>query len=673
MQQIRNIGIIAHIDAGKTTLTERILYYAHKIHRMGEVHDGAATMDFMPEEQERGITIASACITCEWNGAVINVIDTPGHVDFTIEVERSLRVLDGVVAVFCGVGGVQPQSETVWRQSEKFNIPKLAFINKMDRPGADFASVLTSMAERLGARPLPVCIPAGSGDDFSGVIDLLVMEHLTFDQANQGAEITRRPLTEAETATASPWRERLIEALADHSDTLLDAYLQGQPLDPDLLRNLIAAGTKQNDWVPVFAGSALRNSGVQPVMDAIVNFLPNPLESWEFSGHSHLSEDIAPLLQPEPAAGLAALVFKVTVENNRPLAFTRIYAGTLTAGDMIHNATRNLDERAAKLFHLEARRREPSENAGPGEIVAISGLNKARTGDTLCARGKHFLLEDITALEPVMTIALEPRNTEEGDKLDEALTRFLIEDPTLSLEVDESSGHRNVSGMGELHLDVLLDRIKREYNIAPRAGRPTVICKETITLQTEIASIFERELGGTTHHGELGLTVMPAPRGQGNSIEIGAPEAGDYPAAFLDAVREGLTDTLQSGALGYSVDDVQVKVTRLARKQGVSSAIGFHMAAGAALREALEQAGPTTLEPLMDVSISVPENHLGDVIGLVSSKSGRVEAVDDIPGGKLIAAVMPLRATFGFSTNLRSASQGRAGLTMQFREFDIAN
>lgn len=673
MEQIRNIGIIAHIDAGKTTLTERILYYAHKIHRMGEVHDGAATMDFMPEEQERGITIASACITCQWDGATINVIDTPGHVDFTIEVERSLRVLDGVVAVFCGVGGVQPQSETVWRQSEKFNIPKLAFINKMDRPGADFPAVLKSMAQRLGAVPLPVCIPSGSGETFNGIIDLLAMEHLSFDQASQGADITRRPLSEEEAATAQPYREHLIEALADHSDAVLDDYLQGKPLDQALLRKIIAAGVKQNQWVPVFAGSALRNSGVQPLMDAIVDFLPNPLESWEFSGHSHLSEDIAPLLQPEPDAGLAALVFKVTVENSRPLAFTRIYAGTLKAGDMLHNATRNVDERAAKLFHLEARRREPSESAGPGEIVAISGMNKARTGDTLCPKGKHFLLEDITALEPVLTIALEPRNTEEGDKLDEALARFLIEDPTLSLEVDEASGHRNVSGMGELHLDVLLDRIKREYNIAPRAGQPTVIRKETVTREAEAASVFERELGNAMHHGEVGVKVTPGPRGQGNSVDIAAPEAGDCPAALIDAVREGLIDTLQSGALGYAVDDVQVTVTHLARKQGVSSAIGFHMAAGAALREALEQAGPACLEPLMDVNINVPEAHLGDVIGLISSKSGRVESVDDAPGGKLIAAIMPLRATFGFSTNLRSASQGRAGLTMQFREFDLAN
>ena len=672
MEEIRNIGIIAHIDAGKTTLTERILYYTHKIHRMGEVHDGAATMDFMPEEQERGITIASACISCAWNGATVNIIDTPGHVDFTIEVERSLRVLDGVVAVFCGVGGVQPQSETVWRQSEKFNIPKLAFVNKMDRPGADFEAVLKSMAERLGARPLPVCIPAGSGDTFSGVIDLVAGEHLSFDQASQGAEITRRPLTEDEAAAARPFYERLIEALADHSDAVLDAYLQGKALDPALLRKIIAAGTKQNQWTPVFAGSALRNSGVQPLMDGIVDFLPNPLEAWEISGRSHLSEDAARLLQPEAQADLAALVFKVVVEASRPLSFVRIYAGTLKVGDMVHNATRGLDERAAKLFHLEARRREPLESVGPGEIAAVSGLHKARTGDTLCAKGHHFLLEDITALEPVMTIALEPRNTEEGDKLDEALGRFLIEDPTLSLEVDESSGHRNVSGMGELHLEVLLERIQREYSIAPRAGRPTVIRKETVTQAGEAVYIFERELGNTMHHGEVGVNVAPAPRGSGNAVEVAAPEAGDFPAALIDAVREGLTDTLQSGALGYSVDDVTVTVTHLARKHGVSSPIGFHMAAGAALREALEKAAPACLEPLMDVSISVPEAHLGDVIGLIASKSGRVEAVDDTPGGKLIAAIMPLRATFGFSTNLRSASQGRAGMTMQFREFDLA-
>ena len=673
MEQLRNIGIIAHIDAGKTTLTERILYYTHKIHRMGEVHDGAATMDFMPEEQERGITIASACITCEWNGTTINIIDTPGHVDFTIEVERSLRVLDGVVAVFCGVGGVQPQSETVWRQSEKFNIPKLAFINKMDRPGADFAAVLKEMVNKLGASPLPVCVPCGSGETFSGVIDVIDMVQLSFDEESQGAVVTKRPLTPEETDYALPWRERLLEALADHNDIILDNYLQGKEQDPALLRKVIADGAKRNAWTPVFAGSALRNAGVQPVLDAVINWLPDPKEAWEFSACGHLSEDIASRLRPDPASALAALVFKVTVENSRALAFTRIYAGTLKAGDMVHNATKNLDERAAKLFHLEARRREASESVGPGEIVAVYGLNKARTGDTLCAKGEHFLLEDISAQKPVITMALEPKNTEEGEKLDEALARFLIEDPTLSLEVDEASGQRNVSGMGELHLEVLLDRIKREYSISPRAGQPMVVCKETAAAQGEATAVFERELGNIMHHGEVGVRVTPAPRGQGNEVIMDAPEAADFPPALLAAAREGINDTLQSGALGYNVEDVTVAITHLARKQGVSSPVGFHMAAGAALREALEKAGPTRLEPLMDVSISTPEAHLGDIIGLIASKFGRVEDVEDTPGGKLIAAIMPLRGTFGFSTSLRSASQGRAGLSMRFREFDIAN
>lgn len=706
MDALRNIGIIAHIDAGKTTLSERILFYTEKIHRMGEVHDGNATMDFMPEEQERGITIASSCTTCSWSGTTINIIDTPGHVDFIIEVERSLRVLDGVVGVFCAVGGVEPQSETVWRQSEKYGIPKLAFINKLDRPGADYAAVLESMRSRLGARPAPVTVPLGQGDDFAAVADLVTMQRLDFDEKSQGRVVHAAPLTGADLETAAPWRDALLELLADEDETVMEAYLSGEggSLAPELLDACLRQGCLANRMVPVFAGSALRNIGVQPLLDGVVKYLPSPAESRPVEGMLPDS-DVPVCVLPDPSAPTAALIFKVVMDAGRPLALVRVYAGMIRPGEVLRNTTQGIDERPTRIFRMNADRRETLETAGPGDIVALGGLRSPRTGDTLAARERPLLLENLDAYKPVISLALEPRNADEGKKLDEALNRYLVEDPTLRLEIDEATGQRLVSGMGELHLEVLNERMRREYNINPRVGQPQVVHQETIQNTAEATAVFERELGDVPHHGVVSLRVEPLPRMSGNILDLSAimppetvkggqggknasaararRESGGgrtaetgYPRAWADAVRQGLESALQSGVVGgFPVQDVRVTVLSLERKE-TSTPVGFHMAAVAALKQALEQARPVLLEPIMDVEITVPDANVGDVIGLLGSRGGRVESMEEQNAGergscKLVKAAAPLRALFGFSTALRSVSQGRAGLVMRFARFDM--
>ena len=517
-QAVRNIGVIAHIDAGKTTLSERMLFYTRKIHRMGEVHDGTATMDYLPEEQERGITITSACTTCEWNGTTVNIIDTPGHVDFTIEVERSLRVLDGAVGVFCAVGGVEPQSETVWRQSEHFGVPKLAFVNKMDRIGADFSAVLKSMQTRLGANPLPVVIPVGAAETFQGVIDLVTLERLDFNESDQGQTWTRSPLTEADAELAAPWREQMLERLAENDDTFLEQYLGGEYTETDI-RSAIRRATLARRVTPVLSGSALKNTGVQPLLDAVLAYLPAPADLPPVTAHN--PEDGTDGTIPcDPALPFTGLVFKVMMDGGRKLALVRLYAGTLKEGDPCRNVTQRADERISRLYRLHADRREQVDAAKAGDIVAVIGLRSARTGDTVGAPGSKLLLESIEAYQPVISLAIEPRNADEGKALDEALDRFSLEDPTLTVAIDEGSGHRIVSGMGELHLDVILERIRREYGIAPRVGQPQVIRRETPKRTASATGIFDRELGKETHIGEVALSIAPRERGSGNQIRF---------------------------------------------------------------------------------------------------------------------------------------------------------
>ena len=667
-QAVRNIGVIAHIDAGKTTLSERMLFYTRKIHRMGEVHDGTATMDYLPEEQERGITITSACTTCEWDGTAINIIDTPGHVDFTIEVERSLRVLDGAVGVFCAVGGVEPQSETVWRQSEHFGVPKLAFVNKMDRVGADFEAVLRSMQERLGANPLPLVIPVGAAESFSGVIDLIGMERLRFEEADQGRTWTRTPLEGAELEEAAPWRERLLERLAENDDLFFEQYLGGDYAEEDI-RAAVRRATLARRVTPVLSGSALKNTGVQPLLDAVTAYLPSPGDRPPATAHN--PEDGTDAAVPcDPALPFMGLVFKVMLDGGRKLALVRLYAGTLREGDPCRNVTRHADERVSRLYRLHADRREQVDLASAGDIVAVIGLRSARTGDTVGAPGTQALLESIEAYQPVISLAIEPHNADESKTLDEALDRFALEDPTLTVTVDEGSGHRIVSGMGELHLDVVLERIKREYKISPRVGQPQVIRRETPKRPASATGVFDRELGKETHVGEISLTISPRGRGEGNRIAF-AVDISALPGAFVEAARQGVENALQSDPLtGYPLQDADVAITAMPRRDGATAA-GYHMAAGIALRSALEEAGVTTLEPLMFVEISAPEANLGPAISLFGTRGGKVENILDHAGLKLVQGLAPLSKLFGFSTDLRSATQGRAGLMMKFERFDV--
>ena len=674
-QRIRNIGIIAHIDAGKTTLSERMLFYSRKIHRMGEVHDGAATMDYMPEEQERGITIMSACTSFQWRDCSINLGDTPGHVDFTIEVERALRVLDGAVGVFCAVGGVEPQSETVWRQSEAFGVPKIAFINKMDRPGANFEAVLKAMRQRLQANAAAVVIPLGQGAEFRGILDLINEETLLFSAEDQGQTVIRSRFSAEEMALAAPWRDRLLEALADADDLFMERYLEGDFQVCDVKAALRRA-TLARTITPVLCGSALRNMGVQPVLDAVCDWLPSPVDVPSPLGHDDQGRDIAVAFDTK--APTAALVFKVLIENGRKLSFLRLYAGRIKEGDSLRNASRHTDDRVSRICRMHADRREQIPQAQAGDIVAVIGLRFAHTGETYTDRARLLTFESIDSCAPVLTLALEPRNADEGKVLDEALARYAEEDPTLHVHMDEETGTRTVSGMGELHLDVLLERMRREYGISPRAGNPQVVLRETVRREAEAEAEFDRELGKERHQGKVALHVRPLPRGSGNSIAPGDFLPKDsalarklLPTVFLDAALEGVRDALQCGEFtGFPVEDVAVTLTAVQRQEGLTTVPGLRMAAAQALRKALAAAAPVALEPIMRVEITVPEDFLGAAISLFTSCSGKVDNMEDGNGRKAVRGTAPLRKLFGFSTALRSATQGRAGLVMSFDRFD---
>ena len=668
---LRNIGIIAHIDAGKTTLTERMLYYTGRIHRMGEVHDGAATMDFMPEEQERGITITSACTYCQWGETHINIIDTPGHVDFTIEVARSLRVLDGAIGVFCCVSGVEPQSEMVWRQSLSHHVAKLAFINKMDRPGADFEAVLTAMRERLGARPLPLTIPDGQGQDFSGVFDLLRRERLSFSTADQGATVVRRPLEANESELVEIARDRTFEILAEEDDVFMEMYLSGEEPSLQAINEAIRRATLAERLTPVLCGSALRNAGVQPLLDAVRDYLPSPLDvppahAVRPSDHGRVE------LACDPDAPLACLAFKVSMETGRKHVFVRVYSGTLSEGQEVFNATQGVSERAARLFRMHAGRKEKIDTARAGDIVAVAGLRFARTGDTLCLRENPLLLDRIETYTPVISLAIEPRSSDEGDKLSEALGHFLIEDPTLSLEPDAETGQLILSGMGELHLEVVLERLRREYNLSPRAGKPQAVCQETIRKRAESEAEFDRMLGDKAHYGGVRVSVEPRERGAGNDVVFAFTHDG-WPEAMVTAVDDGLRDGLQGGVLGWPVSDVLVRVLEMHGRERGATDVGMRMAAAMALKGALKAADAVRLEPLMALEISVPGDFVGEVVSLFGHKGAKIDNMFDRAGLKVVRALAPLSRLFGFSTDLRSATQGRAGMTMRFERFDILN
>jgi len=671
LSRIRNIGVVAHIDAGKTTVTERILYYTGKSYKMGEVHDGEAVMDWMPQEQERGITISSAVTTCDWRNHEIHIIDTPGHVDFTIEVERSLRVLDGAVVVFSAVEGVEPQSETVWHQADKYGVPKIAFINKMDRVGADFSNAVQMMRERFASVPLPVQAPLGESDHFRGIVDLVRMRLVTWRENTLGAALDVSEIPEDIRAEAEARRERLLETVAEADDGIAEKYLAEEPVTEAELIRAIRKATVSLKIVPVLCGAALRNKGVQLILDAVVDYLPSPEDIPPVRGVNPVTK----AQEERPASDRApftALAFKVAMMEGRKITYVRIYSGLLKAGDEVFNATKGRREKVARLLKMHANKRERMDAAGAGDIIAVAGLKEAQTGDTLCSESKPLILESIEFYNPVISQAIEAKTPADQEKLPDVLAKISEEDPTLKVKYDEETAQTVISGMGELHLEVVVDRLQREYNIHVNTGKPRVVYRETIQKAVEAEGRFERELGEKRHFGHVRLALEPLARGAGVEIrnEL-APET--VPAEFHPVIEESIGEAVLSGVVaGYPVLDIRVRITGGSVKEGESSAIGYRIATQAAFREGCSKADPVLLEPIMRVDVLTPKDFMGEVIGDLNARRGEVESVS--PKGPVteIRADVPLRALFGYSTDLRSATQGRAVFSMQFLRYDKA-
>jgi len=669
IDKIRNIGIIAHIDAGKTTVTERILYYTGRSHKIGEVHDGEAVMDWMVDEQERGITITSAVTTCRWKSNKIQIIDTPGHVDFTIEVERSLRVLDGAVGVFCAVGGVEPQSETVWHQADKYTVPKIAFVNKMDRIGADFFRTLDMMRDRLNATPLAMQIPVGAEDNFSGAIDLIDMQQIVWDPDSLGENYQAVDISPDYLEQAAAYRENLVETLAEVDDDLMEIYLAEGPIDSQMLVNATRKATIALKLVPVFCGSALKNKGIQPLIDAIVDFLPAPTDIPPMEGHHPETGDVVecPVRDKAP---LAALIFKVSMMEGRKLSFVRIYSGTMKAGSEIFNPARHKKEKLSRILLMHADKRERIDMAGAGSIVGVVGLKESSTGETLCDAHHPLLLETIEFYEPVISVAVEPKTHADQEKLDQVLEKFTAEDPTLKVRLDEDTGQTILSGMGELHLEIIISRMLREFKTSVNVGKPQVVYRETIARKIVTSSVFDREVAGKHHFGEVKLQLSPKPRGTGNTFASQITD-GIIPEQFIPAIEKGVLESLASGALmGYPVVDVDAVLIGGSYKESMGTDLAFTVSASMACKEALATGEPFLLDPIMAVELLVPESFMGDVIGDLNSRNGKIEAINPRREVQSIKAVVPLARMFGYSTSLRSATQGRGTFTMQFSHFD---
>ena len=669
LSKVRNIGIMAHIDAGKTTLTERILFYTKKIHKIGEVDEGSATMDYMPQEQERGITITSAATAFTWEGYEIHLIDTPGHVDFTIEVERSLRVLDGVVAVLCGVGGVEPQTETVWHQAERYKVPRIAFVNKLDRLGANFQRAVSMMRERLGANPVPVQIPMMSADEFLGVVDLIRMRGIIWDQASQGQEFEYIDIPPDYLDEAEHARRFMIETAAEMDEELLEYYLEHDDLDEKQIIKGLREGTITNKIVPTLCGSALKNQGVQPVIEAVIDFLPSPMDVPPIVG---INPETGAEEQRSPKKGepLCALAFKVMMDQGRRATYLRVYSGELESEKEIYNATRGVRERVARLFLMHANKREKIKSAPAGSIALAVGLKEARTGDTLTDASAPLVLESLDMHIPVISIAIEPKTRSDQERLMSSLEKIGIEDPTFAFRENEETGQLLISGMGELHLDIVLDRLKREYAVEVQTGKPQVVYKETIQSSGKAHLIFDREIHDVRHVGEVSVRVEPATRGEGTSFQIAAG-LDTIPQELISAVEQGAREATLAGVLGGN-EVVDVKITLEALGQDVVSMtpLGLKVAASQACKEACEKASPVLLEPYMSVEVVVPEEFVGEVIADLNSRRGRLEQVT--PRGKtsVLEAIVPLVTMFGYSTALRSLSQGRGIFTMQYSHYD---
>ncbi len=669
LAKFRNIGIMAHIDAGKTTTTERILYYTGRSYKMGEVHEGTAVMDWMEQEQERGITITSAATTCTWKDHKINIIDTPGHVDFTIEVERSLRVLDGAIAVFCAVGGVEPQSETVWRQADHYHVPRIAFVNKMDRIGADFWNCVEMMKERLGANPLPIQIPVGSEAGFRGVIDLIKEKMLVFDEESKGSQYTEEDVPEEFTEESSAVRMTLLEKLADFDEEVMEKYLEEQPVSADVLYKAIRKATLKLQLVPVLCGSAFKNKGVQPLLDAVIAYLPSPLDVPPMEGLN--SNDEVETRTASEAENFCALAFKIVSDSFvGNLAFIRVYSGVLKVGSRVFNPGKRKKEKITRIVKLHANKREDVQTIAAGDIGALVGLRFTTTGDTLCQSGDSIRLETIDFPEPVISIAIEPKSKADEDKLRESLDKIATEDPSFHVKTDEDSGQTIISGMGELHLEIIVDRLIREFKVAANIGKPQVAYKESIEATAKAEGKFEHLAAGKQQYGHVWLELEPAERGAGFTFE-GRITAEQVPVQFLEAIEQGVKDSLDSGPLiGFPLVDLKVALVDGSYHDEDSTGMAFGVASTMAMRKGATEASPILLEPLMDLEVIVPEEYLGDVMSDLTSKRAKINGVESRKNYQVVKAHVPLAEMFGYSTDLRSATQGRATFTMQFIAYD---
>jgi elongation factor G len=671
LDRVRNIGIMAHIDAGKTTTTERILYYTGRTHKMGEVHEGAATMDWMAQEQERGITITSAATTAFWRDHRINIIDTPGHVDFTVEVERSLRVLDGAVAVFDSVAGVQPQSETVWRQADKYKVPRIAFINKMDRTGANFFAAVQSMRDRLGANPVPVQIPVGQEDGFQGVVDLVEMQAIVYkDDLGQEFDTVEIPAELRE--QAHEYHHQLIDTISHFDDEVLEAYIEDESsVTPEMIRRALRAGTLADEITPVLLGSAFKNKGVQPLLDAVIDYLPSPLDVPPVTGLDPKTESEAQR-RPSEDQPFSALAFKVMSDPYvGKLTYFRVYSGKLKAGDRVLNTTTGRTERVSRILQMHANHREERTEIAAGEIAAGVGLKSTTTGDTLAAENAPIVLESISFREPVISVAVEPKSKADQDKLSSGLQRLVEEDPTFRVTTDEETGQTIISGMGELHLEIAVDRLKREFNVDANVGRPQVAYRETAGKAVEnLREKFVRQTGGSGQYADVVINLRPQQPGAGYEF-ADAIVGGKIPKEYIPAVDAGIQEAMDSGVLaGYPVVDVAIELVDGSYHEVDSSERAFKIAGSMAFKEALKRAKPKLLEPVMAVEVTTPEDYLGDVMGNLNSRRGRIESMNPIGNAQVIKASVPLSEMFGYATDLRSMTQGRGDFTMQFDRYE---
>ena len=669
LKQTRNIGIIAHIDAGKTTTTERILFYTGKVHKIGEVHDGAATMDWMVQEQERGITITSAATTCFWKGASINIIDTPGHVDFTVEVERSLRVLDGAIGIFCAKEGVEPQSETVWRQADKYGVPRIAYVNKMDISGADFFNTLRMMRAKLKAAVIPIQLPIGAEEEFKGVVDLIRFKSIIYlDDLGTRSDETDVP--EEMRELAEQYRERLVEMLAEIDEGIMEKYLEGQKVSEEEIHKALRLATINYNFVPVLCGTSYRNKGVQPLLDAVVRYLPSPLDIPPIQGKRPDSEEIL-FRQADEKEPFAALAFKIMSDPFvGKLTFFRVYSGTLSNGSYIYNPLKDVKERVGRILRMHANHREELESAIAGDIVAAVGLKKTTTGDTLCTESDPIVLENIKFPEPVIFIAIEPKTKADQEKMSLSLQKLSEEDPTFQAHTDEETGQTIISGMGELHLEVIIDRLLREFKVGANVGRPQVAYKETILTSARSEGRFIRQTGGRGQYGHVVMEIDPLGRGSGFVFE-NKVVGGAIPKEFIPAVESGVREALASGVLaGYGVIDVKVSLLDGSFHQVDSSELAFKIAASQAFKKCMSLAKPILLEPIMKVEIMVPEEYIGEVIGDINSRRGKVEGIEPKGGSQVIRSFVPLSEMFGYATDLRSHTQGRGTYSMEFSHYN---